>query len=427
MFYDNAQSTMLTMLRQAAGSDLELRRTALDQFCSVYSQPLIDFLRSTKKLDQEVAEEVVQSFWSERFLSKGDPSPFVVKFLEKRKKHPELSFRKYLARSLANHAISLGRRAAKGREVSLEAIEGWEPLESNEQDAFDVAWANHLLARVLESVRRECVLKDQLAMWQLFEAQALRPALTGAEAPGYAKLAQQFGFRNPKVASNAMQTMARKFDRVFAEVISDYLPTETANVSREIIDAEIEKLMTVLSQRGSLKLNRSEASEASWSTGYTVAMQQDSVANFQLAKFEDQRMFAGLADITAAWSDLCELPLVDWLLPALTEDSMVRLSLAAALTADHASVELYDQIRSQAKLHGHRAAPDAGGQSGAIPREFYATTYLLAIVAAELHCGIRITSQSPHNVARKANSTCQFPWLDENSRRLLSEYTSKLE
>lgn len=426
MFYENAQSTMLTMLRQAAGSDLELRQNALEQFCSIYSQPLVDFLRATKKLDQEDAEEVVQSFWSDRFFRKGDPSPFVIKFLEKRQEHPELSFRKYLARSLAFHSISIGRKRAKQREVSLDAIEGWEPLEASEQDVFDVAWANHILVRVLESVRRECVMKDQLKLWQLFEAQALQPAMTGAEPLGYAKLAQQFGFRNPKAASNAMQTVARKFDRVFVEVISDYLPTGAAEVSREVVDAEIQKLMSVLSRSGSLKVNQPESQDGTWSTGYVVAMQKDSLAEFQLAKFGDQHMFAGVADLAAAWNDLRELPLVDWLLTATSEESMVRLSLADALTVEQASVEVYDQIRSQAKVMGHRKAMDASEQTGAIPRDFYATTYLLAIVAAELHSGIRISSQSPSEVARKAMSSGQLEWLDESSKRLLSGYVSRL-
>ena len=63
--------------------------------------------------------------------------------------------------------------------VSMQALEGWEPQEAGLQDTFDIAWANHILVRVLESVRSECSSKDQLNMWRVFEAQALLPALGG--------------------------------------------------------------------------------------------------------------------------------------------------------------------------------------------------------------------------------------------------------
>ncbi|MEZ6082097.1 MAG: hypothetical protein R3C56_42405 [Pirellulaceae bacterium] len=231
-----------------------------------------------------------------------------------------------------------------------------------------MAWANHLLARVLDEVRRECELKDQLSLWQLFDAQALQPALTGAPALGYAKLAQQFGFRSPKAASNAMQTIARKFNRVFAEIIRDYLPAQESELTQEVVDAELHKLLSVLSRAGALKLNRLESQEDSWLKGYSVAMEQDSIAGFEFAKLANQKMFVELYDMEVAWNDVRQLPLADWLLSVNSEDSMGQLSLALALTEEHASVDTYDRIRSQAKLAGNRKSHES---PAAIPQEFY--------------------------------------------------------
>src|SRR5690606_31192102 len=113
----------------------------------------------------------------------------VTKFLAKKSEIPSLSFRKYLSRSLVNHWIGMCRKSGRQPKiVSMEALEGWEPLEARVQDSFDVAWANHVLVRVLEAVRRECSSKDQLNMWRVFEAQALLPALCGSEPLGYAKI-----------------------------------------------------------------------------------------------------------------------------------------------------------------------------------------------------------------------------------------------
>ena len=100
MFYENVQSTMMTILQQAVGSDAELRHRAIERFCVVYSQPLIDFLRMSKRLSEEDAEEVVQSFWSERFIDQSTANAFVTKFLARKSEVPSLSFRKYLSRSL---------------------------------------------------------------------------------------------------------------------------------------------------------------------------------------------------------------------------------------------------------------------------------------------------------------------------------------
>ncbi len=416
MFYDNAQSTMMTILQHAVGSDVELRHRAIERFCVVYSQPLIDFLRMSKRLSEDDAEEVVQSFWSERFIDQSTANAFVSKFLAKKSEIPSLSFRKYLSRSLVNHWIGMCRKSSRQPNVvSMEALEGWEPLEAGIQDSFDIAWANHVLVRVLEAVRHECSTKDQLNMWRVFEAQALLPALCGSEPIGYAKICEQYGFRSPKAASNAMQTMSRKFQRCFTEIVADYLPDDLSQASSsELAETEMQKLIKVLAKPGNLKLDFSVDGEP-WSNRFSVCLDANNELGLDRRKLTDGLLFAAPSDLATAWKDICKLPLSEWLLESKGPAEAVELTIEDALTQECASVELYDLIRSRSKFWGSRQSPE-------IPTEFYAVAYLLAIVASETYLNIRISSQPSATLRKKALELAERDWLTDSTRALLSNY-----
>lgn len=416
MFYENVQSTMMTILQHAVGSDAELRHKAIERFCVVYSQPLVDFLRMSKRLPEDEAEEVVQSFWSDRFVDQSEANAFVTKFLAKKSEIPSLSFRKYLSRSLINHWIGMCRKSGRQpKAVSMEALEGWEPLEAGIQDSFDIAWANHVLVRVLEAVRRECSAKDQLNMWRVFEAQALLPALCGSDPPGYAKLCEEYGFKSPKAASNAMQTMSRKFQRCFTEIVADYLPDDSSQVSRsELAESEMHKLIKILAEPGNLKLDFGKKDEPS-SNGFSVCLDANNQSGFDRSKLTDGLLYAATHDLSAAWKDICNLPLSEWLLESKSPTEAAELTIENTLTPEYASVELYDLIRSRSKYLGRRQSPG-------IPTEFYAVVYMLAIVAAETYLKIRISSQPSTALRMKAADLSQRDWLTSSTRSLLSNY-----
>lgn len=419
MFYENVQSTMMTILQHAVGSDVELRHRAIERFCVVYSQPLIDFLRLSKRLPEDEAEEVVQSFWSDRFIDQSEANAFVTKFLAKKSEIPSLSFRKYLSRSLVNHWIGMCRKSGRQpKVVSMEALEGWEPLDAGVQDSFDVAWANHVLVRVLEAVRRECSSKDQLNMWRVFEAQALLPALCGSEPLGYAKICEEYGFRSPKAASNAMQTMSRKFQRCFAEIVADYLPADSSQAAQsELAESEMQKLIKILAKPGNLKLDF-RVNDESWSSGFSVCLDANSESGFDHSKLTDGLLYTAPQDLAAAWKDISSLPMTDWLLESKGPTEAVGLTIENAMTPEFASAELYDLIRSRSKYLGRRRSPS-------IPAEFYAVVYMLAIVASEAHLQHRISSQPTAILQKKAAKLSACDWLTDSTRALLSNYCPK--
>lgn len=419
MFYENVQSTMMTILQNAVGSDVELRHRAIEKFCVVYSQPLIDFLRMSKRLSEDDAEEVVQSFWSERFIDRSTANGFVTKFLARKSEVPSLSFRKYLSRSLVNHWIGMCRKSGRQPNVvSMEALEGWEPQEAGIQDTFDIAWANHILVRVLESVRSECSSKDQLNMWRVFEAQALLPALGGAEPIGYAKICEDYGFRSPKAASNAMQTMSRKFQRCFTEIVADYLPDDSSQSSlSEIAELEIQKLVKILSKPGNLKIDLRE-NDANWSNGFSVCLDANNELGFDRNKLNDGLLYAAPQDLAAAWKDICKLSLSEWLFESKGPTKAAELTIENAMSAEYASVELYDLMRSQSKYLGRH-------QSSGVPSEFFAVVYMLAIVASETYLQIKISSQPSEALRKKAVELSSRDWLNDSTRTLLLNFGSK--
>src|SRR5690606_27965533 len=150
--------------------------------------------------------------------------------------------------------------------------------------------------------------------WRVFEAQALLPALCGSEPPGYAKLCKEYGFKSPKAASNAMQTMSRKFQRSFTEIVADYLPDDLSRASlSELAESEMNKLIKILAKPGNLKLDFSKKDEPS-SNGFSVCLDANSQSGFDRSKLTDGLLYASPHDLSAAWRDICNLPLSEWLL-----------------------------------------------------------------------------------------------------------------
>lgn len=418
MFYDNAQSTVFTMLEKAARGEGSLRADAVERFCQTYSEPLIDFLCISKRIDRIDAEEIVQSFWSERFLAENGEVPFLVKYLEKKETQPDLSLRKYLAKSLSFHFLTHARRKSRTQAISMDALEGWEPVEDAVQQDFDVVWANRILMRAIEIVRLECSAKGQPQHWTVFEAQALRPALFSKAPVGYAELAKKYAFRNPKAVSNVMQTMVRKFHRVFRTLVNDYAPSDL--IGEESESGEIEALFGILAKPGHLLLKPIE-SNTDWSCGFEVQQGSEFGAGLQIDLLNDaSRLFSTQDDLSAGWLDLCQQPLSQWLLES---DACPKEESLERVLHESTSAEICDLVRSRAKSQGRAS----GMNVAPIPQEFFAASYLLAIAAAKVRLGITISTQSADGLANRAKSTLSFKWLKDSDRNLLSEFASTLQ
>ena len=185
----------------------------------------------------------------------------------------------------------------------------------------------------------------------------------------------------------------------------------------EIAELEIQKLVKILSKPGNLKIDLRE-NDANWSNGFSVCLDAKNKLGFDNNKLNDGLLYAAPRDLAAAWKDICKLPLSEWLFESKGPTKAAELTIENALSAEYASVELYDLMRSQSKLLGRH-------ESSGVPSEFFAVVYMLAIVASETYLQIKISSQPAEALRKKAVELTSRDWLTDSTRTLLLNFCSK--
>ena len=417
MFSDEVQSTIMTILNQATGFDESLRRTAMERFCLTYAQPLVAFLQTTKRISEEEAHEVVQGFFSDRLFGKDASAPFIEVFLKKKAKIPQLSFRRYLAKSVTFHFLSMKRKHSRENTVEdFDLVLDAQTAQSTEdEDVFDLAWANHLILRVLESVRLDCVKHGQLDLWQLFELHVLRPATTGQPSPGYVELANRLKLTDPKQAANRLQTVIRKFRRQTEQAVADYLPSHHAGQSQEEAILEINKVLEVLSKPGCLRIRAQQDAQSMYSCAYGVDEKYNQTAKLNDAFFRHHHLFVATNDLKLAWEHLLLLPLKTWLF----QNGQVSESLCMSNLLDPSfdDIDTCDRVRSRAKQLGTQVNEDAAD----LPLEFLMVAYLLAIAVAKVRTGQNISTQPLETLKSKFEQVMNAPWIDPSSHALFQQ------
>lgn len=231
--YNNFPDTIPALLDQAKDSDSRIRGPALDTVLRRYLPPLKTHLIYRKRLRVEEAEDVLQSFVTDKILQakllkKVDPS--------------RGRFRSWLLTVLDNYLADWERK--KGRVRQIHAQPGGDELEDMANaseplaDQFEVEWARETLAEVLR--RMEQALQDH-RHWEVFRHRVVLPCLENAEALPYEDLVKKLGFTSPMQASNALITAKRTFVRLLQEVISEY-------VDPQDVEEEIRSLWAILSR-----------------------------------------------------------------------------------------------------------------------------------------------------------------------------------
>ena len=421
MLYDKTQSTVLSILRGANDAEPSVRNLALEKFCESYRPPLVEFLCHSKRLQMDEAEDVVQSFLLSRIVQPPSGKDLISKYLDKRAKHSNLSFRQYLARSLVNHLITLRRRSQS--ETQVGPLLHREPSYTSSDSEFDAVWANHIFGRALRMVRDECLLQNQEQIWNLLVAHVLRPAQCGEKSPGYARLAKELSFASPKAAANAMQTMLRKLRRAMRISISDYLPTPIHDDDDRCVATEIDSLFEILSAPGILLLDDSLwETKTGKSTDSRVAHQGSAALQDRLDR---SQLFCVDGDLSLAWAQLLDAPISDWLLEDSTQREAGQFTLRQLLCQNSNADSIWLGIRDAAKREGKK------GTDAWLPSEFFAVTYLLATIALNKHTwGEPATSvQAAHQVKiqRQAKRASELAWLDKETLQWLTRIGNPLE
>jgi RNA polymerase sigma-70 factor (ECF subfamily) len=223
--------------RAASGSPAEAA-DAWKELLSRYLPALAAHLVHAHRIPHDQVDDILQGFVVEKILS---GHLFAGARAERGR------FRSYILTALERYLVSCQRREQAAcrspgpgalvplDSVSLERSCG-KPL------AYDLAWIREVLQETLRRVERACRANGRDAHWEIFSARVVNPALHGAAAEPYDKLALRLGIASPVQAANMLVTAKRMFERAFREVISEY-----AGAAAEV-DDEIREIFAILSE-----------------------------------------------------------------------------------------------------------------------------------------------------------------------------------
>lgn len=428
---DDFKSTILSLLRGISPENPN--NSKLDEFCRLYSKPLLRYLIISKKVLESDAEELLQDFWIAKLF---DPNGLnlVEQYLERLRSDPHFRFRSYLCRSVHNFYLDRMRKYNRNPVRSLGdfAIDEGKsmldpPSPGSEPDLFDKLWANHLLKKTIESVKDEINSKGQTKLWELFELLYLQPLATGGSSPSYAEITNKLGYETPKQAANAMQTVSRKFQRIFTEIVREFLPDSSSQSDLEqTIKTEVAELSRILSTPGGFEpfadyqMNVTDYSMIASSFDKSLAFRfpTDLVKLNCEVDTDFQLLWNQILD--SAWHELVEIQ---------SDDRTGTQSVQSQLFSEHPNIEWLTAIRDTAKKGGqlHAEAPYRKAfLADSLPTEINAVLYLLSTAALHLRHN-RYSSRDPHSTFRaRITRILQFSWIDKKSRTLLSEWYSAL-
>jgi len=143
-------------------------------------------------------------------------------------------FRDFLKSSLRNFVLDrLSRAEVKNPPVSLDDLAHELPLPEASAEAFDLAWAQTVLAEALKRMEADCRRPgvDQPRrgyIWEMFQVRLLEPIFSGAEVPAYDELITRFDLKSPTDASNTLLSAKRIFKAHLGRVIKEYAGQDAA-------------------------------------------------------------------------------------------------------------------------------------------------------------------------------------------------------
>jgi len=198
-------------------SEDDKNRALIGLLLKQYWKPVYCYLRR-KDYDNERAKDLTQGFFHEvvlgrRLIQKADRS--------------KGSFRSFLLMALnrylatAHAAETAQKRIPNDRLVSLNLVDAQSFRQASThftpEESFDYAWVSALLERVLDDVEARCYEQGQTVYWHVFRQRILAPIMDGQEVPSLPELCQKYDIESPRVASNMVVTVKRRFRSILRE------------------------------------------------------------------------------------------------------------------------------------------------------------------------------------------------------------------
>jgi DNA-directed RNA polymerase specialized sigma24 family protein len=225
--------THWSLVHRAAAPNAQ--HDALTTLLTRYQPALRSYLRHVRRLPTADADDLLQSFITDKLLER----QLLQHADEKRGR-----FRTFLLASLNNFAISR-HRAAPHTTAAFDS-----PSDIADSDApspdlkVEAEWARTLIHNVLAAMHEECRRTDRMDVWTVFQERILAGIFTGREPIPYETLAQNLHLKSPTQAANLLTTAKRTYARLLRAAIAEY---ELGAGGDDAIDAEIADLRNILS------------------------------------------------------------------------------------------------------------------------------------------------------------------------------------
>lgn len=216
---------------RAGHGDPATRAQALGALAARYLPPMRSYLLARWKVRADRADDLLQEFLTSRVLEQD---------LVGRADRGRGKFRTFLLTALNRFVVSEFRReqaAKRGPHESAVPLapDAHVPDPSQDgPDAFDLAWARHVLRLALARTRDECRALGRDDEWGVFEARVMLPALEGAPPVPLSQLVERYGFASMREGFNILATARRRFMRHLAEVVREYADDDEDDVEDEI-------------------------------------------------------------------------------------------------------------------------------------------------------------------------------------------------
>ena len=200
-------------------SDDDKNRALVGILLERYWKPVYCYLRC-KGYGNEQAKDLTQGFFHEVVLGRN---------LIQRADRSKGRFRTYLLKALHNYVATVHaaqtaqKRVPAGKLLPLDMVDppGFSRItqQFTPEESFDYAWVSALLERVLEAVETTCYEDGKSVHWHIFREKILAPILEGADSVSLADLCHKYGIESPRVASNMIVTVKRRFRSTLREYL----------------------------------------------------------------------------------------------------------------------------------------------------------------------------------------------------------------
>ncbi|HND52380.1 MAG TPA: hypothetical protein PLV92_08285, partial [Pirellulaceae bacterium] len=424
---------IMTVVRQAAGTDPNSKKRELDRFLETYGEPLVGHLTARKSYGRDEAREIVYDFFATKLLLTAG-SNLAEAYLDKRAQDPQLRFRGYLLTSLRNFLVDR-QHTGQRRAVALDVGAVETPLSSADVDVFDLNWAQSLVNQALAAVRDECVAENQLEIWDALVARV------GATQVAPGESAASFSHAR-------LTTAVRKVRRRLRTLIRGYLPEQTEvdavrgshsagerhHDARNMADDKASEVLEgdVDDEFGDLRrILRSAARRFRMVTVGGISSREGSAPECEpriLAELMEtdemrdrwrQMLQEPLSSLFAKWRERATAVSVAW--PDLA--SAPGLTLHQVWCASRPELTVLRAIRDFAK-QASRAPVE---RSNSLPSDSeLGALYLTAIGLARLRLDIWLSRDNEAEFAGRLDALLAFEWLDPETRRIADDWRALL-